>query len=138
MYKKYPSRIGREIVYPLVIILGTLTAIMIFSKNSWPGLIMMAITTFFLVHTFRNTFYIIKDKTLIIHCGILYHSEIPIDSISKISETRNPLSSPAASLDRLDILYNKKTHVLISPLHKKEFIRDILGLNPAIEIILNS
>lgn len=98
----------------------------------------MAITTFFLVHTFRNTFYIIKDKTLIIHCGILYHSEIPIDSISKISETRNPLSSPAASLDRLDILYNKKTHVLISPLHKKEFIRDILGLNPAIEIILNS
>ena len=48
------------------------------------------------------------------------NTNIDIKSIRKIIETYNPLSSPAASIDRLEIFYNKFDSILISPKDKKE------------------
>ena len=63
------------------------------------------------------------------------NENIEIKTIRKITETYNPLSSPAASIDRIEIFYNKFDSVLISPKKKKEFIEDILKINPNIEVI---
>lgn len=63
---------------------------------------------------------------------IIWKTEIDIKSIKKIYKTRNPLSSPALSLDRIAIIYNKYDEVLISPKERKQFVEDLLKVNPDI------
>ena len=63
------------------------------------------------------------------------HKKIPIKNIIKITETNNPISSAAASMDRLEIHYNKYDSVLISPKDKKEFLTRLLKQNAKINII---
>jgi hypothetical protein len=65
---------------------------------------------------------------------IIWHTKIEIKSIRKIYRTNNPLSSPALSLDRLAIVYNKFDEILISPKERNEFIDELLKINPSIEI----
>jgi hypothetical protein len=59
---------------------------------------------------------------------------IDIHQIKRIEETNSPLSSPAASFDRIEITYNKFDSVIISPKEKLGFIQDILQINPSIEV----
>lgn len=58
--------------------------------------------------------------------------KIDIHSIKRIFKTNNPLSSPALSLDRIAIVYNKYDEVLISPKFKKEFVDELLKIKPSI------
>ena len=71
-----------------------------------------------------NTRYIVTQDHVIIHSmflkWIILRSEI-----QSITPTNNPLSSPALSLDRLKIDYQKQgknKSVLISPKNKQKFI----------------
>lgn len=75
--------------------------------------------------------YEIDEKTLKI-----WWITVEIQSIQKIYKTRNPLSSPALSLDRIAIVYNKYDEVLISPKDKKEFVKALLKINPNILVEL--
>lgn len=65
---------------------------------------------------------------------MIWNTKIEIKSIRKIYRTNNPLSSPALSLDRLAIVYNKFDEILISPKDRNEFIDELLKINPSIEI----
>ncbi len=49
---------------------------------------------------------------------------IKYGDIVHVVPTRNPLSSPALSLDRLEIKFGD-TWVLVSPKDKEEFMRDL-------------
>jgi hypothetical protein len=80
--------------------------------------------------------YEITLSTLEICSGILLHYKIPLSSIVRVSSTRNPLSSPAWSLDRLRIDYiknGKKRVILISPKDKEDFLRQLVKMAPALE-----
>ncbi len=65
---------------------------------------------------------------------MIWNTKIEIKSIRKIYRTNNPLSSPALSLDRLAIVYNKFDEIIISPKERNEFIDELLKINPSIEI----
>jgi len=65
---------------------------------------------------------------------MIWNTKIEIKSIRKIYRTNNPLSSPALSLDRLAIVYNKFDEILISPKERNQFIDELLKINPSIEI----
>tara|TARA_R110001592_G_scaffold32216_2_gene112982 strand:- start:68 stop:340 length:273 start_codon:yes stop_codon:yes gene_type:complete len=80
-----------------------------------------------------STYYLIDGRFLIIRSSFLINKKIKISSVKKISETNNPLSAPAASLDRLEIIYDNNGSVLISPKDKSGFIKHITRLNPQIE-----
>ncbi len=84
----------------------------------------------FMVHLFLTTNYTIEGDALTIRSGFLFNKTIAINTIEKIAETNNFLSSPATSLDRLEITYGKYDSVLISPKQKKEFIAAITTQNP--------
>lgn len=131
--KIYKSKIGMELVIPLTIILGGTTILMAL-ENAWPGLVINFTVIVFLWYTFTNTYYSINNGHLTVKCGFLVNETINIDSIKSLRETRNPLSSAAASLDRLEVAYNKYDIVLISPKEKFEFIRHIQTINPNVEI----
>lgn len=60
--------------------------------------------------------------------------KIDIHSIKRIYKTNNPMSSPALSLDRIAIVYNKYDEVLISPKLKKQFVDELLKINPSIVV----
>lgn len=48
---------------------------------------------------------------------------VPISDIRSVTPTRNPLSSPALSLDRLRIDYGTKKWLMISPRDKDGFLK---------------
>ena len=82
----------------------------------------------------RATVYTIKDGQLIIKAEILINKQIGIQGIINIKETRNPISAPALSLDRLQIQY-KTGSIIISPWLKHDFVSRLIRLNPDIEFI---
>ena len=51
--------------------------------------------------------------------------KVPVEDITSISRTKNPLSSPALSLDRIMIRYGKRRRVMISPADRDGFLRAI-------------
>lgn len=69
--------------------------------------------------------YVFYSSHLLVSCGIYGKERVEYGKIRQLKETKNPLSSAAMSLDRLQIDYLEngvhKT-VLISPVRKKEFM----------------
>jgi hypothetical protein len=76
--------------------------------------------------------YVIDHQNLTIKSGVFCTQVLDIQSIKKIEKTRSMLSSPAASLDRLEITYNKWDFVFISPKDKAAFVAQLKQLNPEI------
>lgn len=134
MKKVYNSKIGLELLIPLVLIFGTVLFLTLNEEQSWIGILILLPIILFVVHMFLTTNYTIESDELTIKCGFLFNKTIDIKTIKKITETNNPLSSPATSLDRLEINYGKFDTVIISPKRKKEFIENITTLNPNVEV----
>ncbi len=88
----------------------------------------------FLLWTFFSTFYTFKNDKLLVRGGP-FKWEIPLESIEKVTPTRNPLSSPAWSLDRLEVRRRGTfSGILISPQDKQEFLRDLVGRCPHLRL----
>ena len=136
--KVFKSKIGLELVIPLIIVFGTILFLTVYEKPSWLGLTILLLVLLFVVHIFMTTYYVINGNILTIKCGFLFNKTIKINAIKKISETSNPLSSPATSLDRLEITFGEYDMVIISPKQKKEFIDEIVNLNPHVEVKYNN
>lgn len=71
------------------------------------------------------TRYVLGRDELVIHSGVLRHY-VPLGSIRRVYPTRNPISAPAWSLDRLGIEYERHgrpARALVSPVRREEFLR---------------
>ncbi|MDX1964150.1 MAG: PH domain-containing protein [Pirellulales bacterium] len=70
--------------------------------------------------------YGLSDSQLVIRCGICRWT-IPLQKISSVNPTSNPLSSPALSLDRLHIQYGPSffNSVMISPQDSNLFLQEL-------------
>ncbi len=134
--KIHQSKIGPELAIPIMLILGLVLFVTAIDEKRWTALLIILPVFSLLTHLFVTTKYIIEGTTLRIKCGFLFNKIIDIHSIVKISETNNPLSAPATSLDRLEILFGVNDTVLISPKNKEAFIKDITSINTGVEINL--
>ncbi len=61
-----------------------------------------------------STYYVVEEQTLRIQSGP-FRWRLKRDEIRTLSRTRSPLSSPALSLDRIEIRYGARGRVLVSP-----------------------
>jgi hypothetical protein len=70
--------------------------------------------------------YGIDRKHLIIRTGLI-RQRIELDKITEVIPTRNPLSSPALSLDRLRVQFGQGIFkaVMISPNERDEFLTEL-------------
>lgn len=85
-----------------------------------------AFFAFLIFGIFGSISYILTHDSLIIKCGQFRHL-IPLENITAVIPTHNPLSAPALSLDRLHIKFtDSRFGALISPVRKEEFFRDVL------------
>lgn len=130
-HRIYRSKIGLGLVAFVGIVLLIVFAIMIVNQI-WVGFLINLLATSFIFYTLLTTQYIISKDSLRIQSGFLYDETLTINNIISITETRNPLSSPAASLERLELKLKNSYSILISPKEKNEFIDDILQINPAV------
>jgi hypothetical protein len=104
------------------------------------GLLFAAIFFAVILPVVTCTRYVLQSDSLFIQCGFLCKVAVLYTDIVSVGETRNPMSSAAPSLDRLEITtrYEAKPHVykngtiLISPRRKQAFIDDLQRRNPAI------
>ena len=77
------------------------------------------------------TRYRVEGDELLIRSGPM-RWRIAVDDIRSIEPTRNWLSSPALSLDRLRIHYGRAGQVMVSPRDKEAFVQALLRRNPRI------
>ena len=68
-----------------------------------------------------QTDYRVEAGRLRVRCGPFRWS-VALDEIESLRPTRNPLSSPALSLDRLELRYRNGKRLLLSPADKRGFI----------------
>ncbi|MFN6378899.1 MAG: PH domain-containing protein [Flavobacteriales bacterium] len=130
----YRSKIGYELAIPIFGVLGVVAALMLKMKGPIAPLLIPVSLIVIIAYLFYDTTYTIKGKELEIRFGFLYKQKIDITTIREIKETNNPLSSPAASLDRLDIRYGRSGSVLISPKDKQKFVQALLEVHPEIVV----
>jgi hypothetical protein len=131
----YPSKKGIVVYIPIVII-AVVVGINIFAGDYRRSLICAAIVLVVMGPMVLNTNYTIKsDGSLKVRCGFFVNIQMDIHSIRKIETTKSILSSPALSMDRLEVFYNKYDSVMISPQDKDDFVAQLQNINPAIEYI---
>ena len=71
---------------------------------------------------------------LIVSCfSGLFKTTFDIKEITSVRATRTIQSSPAASLDRLEVKCGRRS-VVLSPRKKQEFLAHLLKINQAIEV----
>ena len=75
----------------------------------------------FQLHVLYATDYVVESDALRIRASFL-RWRVPLAAIESIEPTRNPLSSPACSLDRLLIRYAGR-RIMISPADQAAFLR---------------
>lgn len=120
---------GLVLVYPIFVSIKTIL------EGEWMGLLGLGVVVGLILVFSKTTRYIINENQLIVKSTWIVNERIDISKITKIEKSNSVLSSPALSLDRLRIRYNKYDEILISPKEKKEFTDELLKINPAIEII---
>jgi hypothetical protein len=130
--KIYKSKIdwwlGLPLLYPIFLSVSSMI------EGEWIGYIGMITILLFIVFTSKSTRYIITENQLIVKCMFIVNDKIEISKIRKIEKTNSLLSSPALSLDRIAIKFNKFDEVYISPKEREDFLNDLLQINPNIEV----
>ncbi len=124
----FKSKIDWWLMLLIIVVFGYPIVDGILSKKYVLSLVFALILTLFYFLA-KSIQYKIDGENLCI-----WKTKIPIQSIRKIYRTNNPLSSPALSLDRIAIVYNKFDEVLISPKEREKFINELLKINPNIEV----
>ncbi len=135
---KYRSRISVLLTVIIMVILFLIEAIG--SKDSVSVLLSLSIMFIVLVLVFGSINYTISGKRLIIRTLGFKMATIDIVMIKLLRRSYSPLSSPAASLKRLEIKFYYKGRVetaLISPVREPEFIEKLKEINPNIKIMVD-
>jgi hypothetical protein len=73
------------------------------------------------VWTLLSTFYVVDSESLFVRSGP-FRWNIPYSSIKSVRPSRNPLSGPALSFDRLEITYDGYSVLYISPKPREAFL----------------
>jgi hypothetical protein len=82
-----------------------------------------------------STRYTISATSLHIRCLPFYNKIIEMTAITKVAVTRNLISSPAPSLDRIEVYFGKYDSIVISPKDKLQFMEDLKKANPSIHLV---
>jgi membrane-bound ClpP family serine protease len=130
----FKSKIGIEFVLPIVLVLGFVLFMGLTSGPVWAAVLISGILFLLIGYMFLSTKYIVQDHFLIIQVRFFYRKKIDVLTIRKIKPSRNPLSSPATSIDRLEIRHGQYGFELISPKDKTGFVQALMAINPEIQI----
>jgi hypothetical protein len=129
----FPSKVDRWIVWltaiPLTILAAAVTSALLAGPPLPAAFLMVGLEVLivaFIVWTYRGTRYLVTDREVIARSGP-FRWRIEIAGIESIRPSRSPLSSPAMSLDRLEIRYGGGRRLLISPKDREGFLEAVVA-----------
>ena len=110
------------VLAPVVAVGGALAALSSGAPSTVAvaGVVIIAIVYLGAVFPMR---YGIDDDVLVVRYGLI-RQRVPLADITRVERTRNPLSSPALSLDRLMIHYGRR-RIMISPGEREDFLAEL-------------
>jgi len=109
--------LGASLILPLIIAVMAGVSLLIMLVALAPAIAIIV----WLLAVIR---YTVSEGILKVHAG-LYTVNIAVDSIKSVKNSRSFISSPALSLDRMEIKYGNNKTVLISPRDKAGFLAAI-------------
>lgn len=126
-----------------IVMPGTLIAVIAAGVLSppdegWLALVLAGILPMVLVNGLTlwiwfSTNYTVTDQELIVRSAFLTW-RIPLGEITRVRRTFNPLSSPALSLNRLEVRSRTYRTVLISPADQADFLQVLRERCPQADI----
>jgi membrane protein YdbS with pleckstrin-like domain len=129
----FPSKVDGWLValmaVPIGISVAATTAALLAHPPLPAGLIVVGVEVLVLglgLWTFRSTLYQVTDREVIVRSGP-FRWTIPISDVESVRPSRSPLSSPALSLDRLEIRYAGGRMLMISPKDREGFLIALVG-----------
>ncbi len=131
----YRSKIDPWVAITLIFaILGLLAAAIIpaLVQHDYRGVTPIAITLVLALTLGWPLYYEITDAELIVRSGLI-RWRIPLTSIVRVRPSNSVASSPALSLDRLEVAYEKTGRlkkILISPKDKEAFLLELRSRAP--------
>lgn len=122
----FKSRIDTWLLIVLALsVCTTMGAIIMIALNEpvllWVGLLTLLVGVGLPIWLILQTDYSLVDGTPLIRSGP-FRWKVSVAAIKSIVPTRNPLSSPALSLDRLQIDYEPGKSIMVSSRDKQAFI----------------
>lgn len=133
MEKEYKSEVGW--IYHLVNLLVIGNCVVCFTRTNVAAIIISLLMALLVLHVFFNTYYrITADGMLVAHCSIFPEKRIAIERIEAVEPLLMPVSSYALSLNRLIVWAEGKPWMLISPVNRANFIKELQKINPSIQI----
>ena len=140
--KIYKSKFGFEIMGFLTLLFLVTIGYMLYKNESLNTLLIVGgfnllVFGFFLYLNFSTEYRITDNGILKIKCGFAYNKSFDINKIKSISKSNNLISSPAPSLDRIELTYGQFYQIVISPKDKTGFAMELTKMNPKIVNKLN-
>ncbi|UWX54958.1 PH domain-containing protein [Maribacter litopenaei] len=91
----------------------------------------------FILYLLMNTEYVIDADKLYVKSGFIYRKHLNISRITSVKKTKSLFSAPAASLDRIQLTYDKFGILVLSPKDKENFVKNLVEINPNIKDYVN-
>ena len=132
--KKQKSKVDTWLVLVVIgIVVACSLPFILVDEAPLIGLVINGVVLLVLADMIVNTAYVIDGRTLTIRCGLLMKEQCDIMDITAVRPTRTPVSSPAMSLDRLELKLRGRS-IIISPKDKERFVDDLRAVNPDIKV----
>ncbi|MEM6842583.1 MAG: PH domain-containing protein [Bacteroidota bacterium] len=133
----FKSKAGYELLIPITVFFVGMIVWVIIDGAPMAAILtvgsILLITYAFVLYTFLGTTYTVADDGyLYIKSGFMKYQPVNIGTIITITKTQNPISSPAPSLDRIEVFYGKFKSVVISPKDKLGLVKALKEVNPKI------
>ena len=132
--RRFPSKIDAWIA--ILLVGGFAVPLALALSTGGRNVVMLAIlcpALAFVLWLLAGTTYAVTPDALIVRAGPFRWS-IPASSLRSLQATHNPLSSPALSLDRIDVRH-MGGRVLISPRDQEGFVRAVLAIAPQVSVV---
>lgn len=131
-----PRRYASKIDVWLALVLGAVVIVVVVSMlatdtNLWVKVLAIA-PQGLVLWVLARTYYVITDVALEAHSGP-FHWSIPLSAIRSLRASRNPLSSPALSTDRIAVEHAGGL-LLISPRQKAAFVHAMTVAVPGLQV----
>jgi membrane protein YdbS with pleckstrin-like domain len=141
---RYPTKVdgwlvvvlGIAAILPVVIAVAGWRAEGLGSPTAWLAIGIVAMSALCVGVMALPTYYEVGPDRLTIRSGIL-RWDVPLSSIESVVRTRNPMGSPAWSLDRLEVRWVRAgtvQSIMISPLDREAFLRELATREPALSL----
>lgn len=100
----------------------------------WWGFGILVLPFALLTWNLLSTQYVVSADTLAVRC-MLFRKTVPLSSVTMLRSSRDFRSSPALSLDRIEVLAGADS-VLVSPREQEAFVEAIRSRQPSVVVEL--